>query len=299
MSSETTTLMASGTETGSTGDQSTQQQTSSTQQASTNQGQAQTSEPWYSALPDELKANQNITKFQSVAELAKGYHHASQMIGRDKIPMPMTEDEMSEVQVRLGKPQSYEEYKIGPELGHQWVLEDLQDSPEMGVPLEEFKKCFKKKSHEFGFTQNQTAKIYETLVREQSEERKRKQATISAQLNMCEQTLRAAWGEQHDVNLIVAGKTAHGLFGPRVMKIIEDAGLARDPDFIKGMHRIGNKSHEELGIDKRGSALRTPSDLDGEIASLMGHPAYLNKKHPEHAIVMNKVTALMQRRHPD
>ena len=34
-------------------------------------------EPWYSSLPDELKSDGNITKFTSVAELAKGYNNAS------------------------------------------------------------------------------------------------------------------------------------------------------------------------------------------------------------------------------
>ena len=280
--------------------QSTQQSTSSSEPAQAQETQgAQTSEPWYSSLPDDLKANPSITKFTSVHELAKGYVNAASLIGRDKIPMPKTDDEMHEVQIRLGKPQSPQEYKIGPEIGPSWVLGDLAESPEPDVPLEEWKACYKRRAHEFGLTQNQAAKVYEVLVRERAEETKKANASIEAELAKCEQELKKVWGEQHDVNLIVASKTAHGLFGENVMKKITAAGLARDPDFIKGLHRIGNRSLEELGIDKRGSSLKTPSDLDGEIAALRGHPAYLDKKHPEHTIVSNKLQALYSRRYPE
>jgi hypothetical protein len=121
---------------------------------------------------------------------------------------------------------------------------------------------------------------------------------MTAEMEGCMSSLKQEWGEQTQVNIMVAAKTLHQIFGPDTAMAVENAGLGRHPGFIKALHKIGNRSLEELGIDKRGTALKTPSDLDGEITSLMAHPAYMDKKHPEHNILVNKVQALFQRRYP-
>lgn len=272
---------------------------SSTQPSTPSSQEASSSEPWYTALPDDLKMDKNITKFQSVAELAKGYNNASAMIGRDKIPMPQTDEEMRNVQLRLGMPMKHTEYKVGPELGHEWVTEDFAVSPEPGVELDKWKDCYKQLCHEYGFTQKQAAKMYERVARETNALEKRKAAAVEAEMVQCGNTLKMAWGESHNINTLIAGKAAKMIFGEDLTKKINDMGLGRDPQFVMAMHKIGSRSLEEMGIDAKGASSRTPADLDGEIKALMGHPSYMNKKHPEHKQTVGRVTALMQRRHPE
>lgn len=257
------------------------------------------SEPWYSSLPDELKSDGNITKFTSVAELAKGYNNASALIGRDKIPMPQTDEEIRNVQLRLGMPVKYEEYKLGPELGAQWTAEDLEESPEPGVPLEKWRDCYKQLAHEYGFTQQQAAKMYERVARETNLAKKRQAATEEAEMQQCDVALKTAWGETHSLKLQIASRAVNALFGAELKEKINRAGLGRDPQFLQAMARIGSKSLEELGIDAKGSPAKAPSDLDSEIKALMGHPAYMDRKHPEHKVTVERVTALHKRRHPE
>lgn len=272
----------------STESTSTQQPTQSTQ-----------SEPWYSSLPEDLRTDANITKFSSVEELAKGYNNASALIGRDKIPMPKTEEEMRGVQLRLGMPATFEEYKLGPELGAQWTAEDLEESPEPGVDLDKWRSCYKQLAHEYGFTQTQAAKMYERVARETNLAKRREQAKVEAEMQQCDVALKGAWGEAHGLKLQIASKAVNSLFGTELKEKIDKAGLGRDPEFLQAMAKIGSRSLEELGIDVKGSPAKTPSDLDSEIKALTGHPAYMDKKHPEHKGTVARVTALMQRRYPE
>ena len=293
---ESTASVATETQT-STEPTSTPQQTQST--PAQVPAQTSSSEPWYSSLPEDLRADANITKFSSVEELAKGYNNASALIGRDKIPMPKTEEEMRNVQLRLGMPATPEEYKLGPELGAQWTAEDLEDSPEPGVPLDKWRNCYKQLVHEYGFTQTQAAKMYERVARETNLAKKREQAKIEAEMQQCDVALKSAWGEAHGLKLQIASRAVNSLFGTELKEKIDKAGLGRDPEFLQAMAKIGSRSLEELGIDAKGSPAKTPSDLDSEIKALIGHPAYMDKKHPEHKGTVAKVTALMQRRHPE
>ena len=67
---------------------------------------------WYDSLPQDMREDQNITKFESVEVLAKSWQHAQKMIGADKIPMPQTDDDWSNVYTRLGRPYEANLYNI-------------------------------------------------------------------------------------------------------------------------------------------------------------------------------------------
>lgn len=60
-----------------------------------------------------------------------------------------------------------------------------------------------------------------------------------------------------------------------------------DPDFIRIMAKIGG----EMGEDTAPAQGLNANESD-TLQSLMANPAYLNQKHPEHALVVKRVQAL-------
>ena len=60
---------------------------------STEQAQEQ---DWRLAMSEEFRTNPSIEKFTTIDGLAKSYLNAESMIGRDKIPMPQTDDEWAD-----------------------------------------------------------------------------------------------------------------------------------------------------------------------------------------------------------
>ena len=77
---------------------------------------------WYDSLPQDMREDQNITKFESVEVLAKSWQHAQKMIGADKIPMPQTDDDWSNVYTRLGRPYEANLYNIEAPEGFDDIL---------------------------------------------------------------------------------------------------------------------------------------------------------------------------------
>lgn len=254
-------------------------------------------EQWYNTLPEDLKANPNITKFQSIEELAKGHVNAMSLIGRDKIPMPKTDQEFLDTMRRLGTPESADAYKLGSETGAAFMATEAEQFVE--ATSADFKKDFKARAHEFGMTQKQAENAYSWYIGQIHGANQQNNAQIATEMQNCGAALKAAWGEAMPAHLAVAGAAMNKVFGPETARKIEESGLGRDAKFVMAMHEIGSRSLEELGIDKRGNSTRTPAELQGEINQLMAHPGYADKRHPEHKAVVARVTALFQRQYPE
>ena len=69
--------------------------------------------------------------------------------------------------------------------------------------------------------------------------------------------------------------------------------FGNDPDFIRLMARIGNELQED-----RPPAGITQAESD-TLESLMSSPAYLDARHPEHAVVVRKAQALYAKKYPN
>lgn len=85
--------------------QTNQQQTGQQQPVQTDGSDALSN--WRDTLPDELKMDASLLKFNDIPSLAKSYVNAQRLIGADKIALPgehATDDEWSEVYDRLGRP---------------------------------------------------------------------------------------------------------------------------------------------------------------------------------------------------
>lgn len=250
-------------------------------------------EAWTSSLPEDMRSNPSLTKYDSVVELAKGHVNAVQLLGKDKIPLPKSDAEFLDVYRQLGMPNLAEDYKfIDKEYG---VPETLYSKESIKADQDMYRTW----AHEVGLSQKQAETLYDKFMGKQAESLKATDGVISQEMHMCGEKLREAWGESRDTNIAIANRAMNKIFGPDVTEAITASGLGRNPAFIQGLHKLGLQSLEELGIDKRGNSTRTPEQLNDEISQLQAHPSYFDKSHPEHRQTVARVTALMQRRFPE
>ena len=272
-----------------TSTQVVENQSSVSTSTSTSTSEAQ----WYSSLPEGLRDNPNIMKYGSIEDLAQGHINATQLIGRDKIPMPKTDAEFREVYAKLGMPKDHSEYKL-PET-------DYGIDPAL-YPVEEAeadKTWWKEQAHTLGLSNAQAAKAFDAFMARQGAGSKAYSARVSSETAQAEATLKAKWGEAYDSNIKIASRAANKLFGPEVAASITASGLGRNPGFIEGLHNFGLSALEDLGIDKRGTAVRSPNQLAEEVANLQASPAYWDNAHPEHEGAVARVQALFQRMNPE
>ena len=251
---------------------------------------APSSGEWYASLPEDLRGDQNVTKYKSIEELARGHISATSMLGRDKIPMPKSDAEYRDVYSKLGMPDHAKDYKFMDK--------------DYGIPEEVYpqsvrdadKLWYQDQSHKLGFTQKQFEQAYDAYMTHQASGLQGMKMAQDVEMAKCGQMMDQVWGEAKDFNLKVANRAMTKFFGENAAQAIAASGLGRNFDFIQGMHRLGERSLEELGIDKRGNSTRTPEQLNEDIANLQAHPAYFDKTHPEYNTVQQQVMALLERK---
>lgn len=253
-------------------------------------GDQGTTDHWYSSLPEDLHEDPNVTKYKSMEELARGHVSAVSMLGRDKIPMPKSDDEFREVYKKLGMPETADDYAFAEDaeykIPEEFYGQDL---------VEADKAAFREWAHAVGLTQNQFNVLYDNFMKHQEATMQSLSVLQEAEMAKCNDRMVAEWGEAKEANLTVANRALAKLFSPEVVEAIAASGLGRNFDFIQGIYNLGSQSLDELGIDKRGNSTRTPAQLMQEISQLQAHPAYFDRTHPEHRQVNNQVLALMER----
>ena len=254
------------------------------------QPSSQPSGEWFNALPEDLRGDQNITKYKSVEDIARAHVSAVSMLGRDKIPMPKSDAEFRDVYSKLGMPDNAKDYKF---------MEKDYGIPEEIYPQsvrDADKLWYQEQSHKLGFTQKQFESAYDAYMTHQTDGLRSMKMAQDIEMAKCGQMMDEVWGEAKDFNLKVANRAMTKFFGENTAQAIAASGLGRNFEFIQGMHRLGERSLEELGIDKRGNTTRTPEQINEEVANLQAHPAYFDKQHPEHMAVQQKVIALLERK---
>lgn len=119
-------------------------------------------------------------------------------------------------------------------------------------------------------------------------------ATAGPDPTVAEAELAGIWklpGEM-DKNLANSYRAAHAFAADKEHAARLEQKFGNDPDFIRLMAKIGG----ELGEDRPPEGI---SSVEQEtLENLMRHPAYLDKTHAEHAVIVAKARALYAKKYP-
>lgn len=190
---------------------------------------------------------------------------------------------------RLGVPETPDkyEYEVAPEI--KKVVGDV-DAEQMGafkkfaheeleLPPAKFKKLM---DYYFKLNADGVSKFSEL---HDAKEKETYEQSVAA--------LKKEWGNAYDEKVERAQLFLEKYGGN---ELVTKKGLHNDVDFIKWADSVASDLSEDRikGLNKT-SAL-TPSQADAKIAELRAHPAYLDKRHPEHKRVREETRQLYAKR---
>lgn len=241
-------------------------------------------ENWLASLPEDIRDNPSLAKFSDPATLAKSYINAQQMIGRDKIPMPQSDDDWQETFNRLGRPEDA--------AGYDFTAAQLPEGVE--VP-EATQLAIRGALHQSGLNNAQAESVYNFITGQMAESAEGIQAEEKEFRDATEAKLKEQWGDTYPEKLAIAKRAVEVLGDDDILQYMEDSGLGDDPILIKFFAEIGDKLLEDTQLDGLGgSDARTPDDIKAEIGELQGKSAYMDNKDPEHKALVKKVSKLYE-----
>jgi|TARA_R110000824_G_scaffold15726_3_gene65960 hypothetical protein len=263
-------------------------------EVSTSTPTAESSEDWRSALSEDIRDNQNFDKFKDVNALAASYVNLQSHLGRDKISKPVTDEDWNDVYEFLGRPEDPDKYEIElPEGLSEEVAAQFND---------EALSSFKQEAHKLGLNSSQV----KSLVAWQASNVVTQQSNFSEIQNQSiedgERALKEEWGRAYDQNIEAAKKAFNEYGGDDLAEIMVSSGLGNNPAMLKAFANIAKTTMADKDLAGPSSGERaalTPEEAKTEAQSLMSHPAYLNKRHPEHAGIVNKVQNLYTQAYPE
>jgi hypothetical protein len=239
------------------------------------------------SLPEEIRNDPSIQKFGGTEnpgqEIAKSYINAQQLIGRDKIPMPVTEEDWTETYTRLGRPETPDDYQIKTPDGLHEKTVSAEDS-----------KWLSELGHKIGLNNEQMQGLWEGMAEQASNHLTNEDTTLAANTEAMVETLKSDWGSNYDANVKISQAALVEFGSEDFFKMLDDTGLGNDPQLAKTFFEIGKSMMEDGKLKDLDSAGPSLVDIDASISKLMAHKAYGDVSHPEHKSIVAQVTELFR-----
>jgi hypothetical protein len=249
---------------------------------------------WRSALPEDIRDNPSFAKFNDVTSLASSYVNLQSHLGRDKIAKPVTDSDWDDVYEFLGRPESADKYEIE-------LPEGLPD--EIASQFNDEKlSLFKQEAHKLGLNAEQVKRLVAWQAGNMSKQHEAYKGIIDQSMEQGESALRQEWGRAYDQNLGFARKAFVEYGGDALAAKMESSGLGNDPDVLKAFANIAKTTMADKDLAGPSSGTRmalTPEEARSEASTIMSHPAYTDKRHPEHNSMVKKVQGLFAQAHPE
>lgn len=260
---------------------------------------AETTTSWRDSLPEDIKANPTLSKFETVEGMAKSYVNLERMLGGEKVPIPKDGDQ--EAWDRF--------YKAGgrPDAPEQYGFKAPEKLPEGVQYSAELDKQLAGIFHKQGLNSKQAAGVREELMGivskgalESLEKVKADQQANEAAIQKAEETLKSEWGSAYEARMRVAGAAIREHLRPEFIALLEESGIANNPIVVRNMYDMGVKMSGEQELLGKADMLQSPSDIDAAIAEyrMKNYAALHDSGHPENAFHTKKLAELYARLYP-
>jgi len=232
------------------------------------------SSTWIDSLPDDLKADPNVSKYKTPEEFVKGHINVVKMVGAKGIIVPKPDapqEDQDKFYNALGRPEKSDNYKLTP-----IENKNISITPES-------EKMYKDIAHKAGLTNKQADMV-------QQEYAKMMGITIEQNIKEHDQVkkesetkLRQEWGAEYQKNITLAKRFVEKVGGKEVVDAFGDLGS--NVSVLKFLANAGKMMSEDsisrLGVS---SLETTAADAQRKIDSVRGnksHP-YYNENDPQH-----------------
>ena len=243
-------------------------------------------------LAPEYKDHTALQDINDLNSMAKSYISAQEMVGQQRLPMPVEEAdsaEWSKFYDSIGRPH-------GPE-GEGYKFDETS-IPEGFQKNEDMEKFFRKSMHDAGLSQKQADKMYKAYNEFQGQYSQKESTNLEEQEKQWDTELRQDFGLAY-TDQVEAAKAAVDTFGSDSLKeYLDTSRLGNHPEMIKYAAKIGAQLLEKGTQGKagrKGTSILTPEQAKTEIAQLHGNAQFMEQYHgtgPGHEEAVKRMTTL-------
>jgi hypothetical protein len=241
---------------------------------------------WEAFTSEALKTEPTIQKFKDPEALAGSYLAAQKRLGMDparlvELPAdPADAAAMRAVYERLGAPKTAEEYGL--------KLPDTADAPSKALVGE-----FVKVAHEAMVPKGQAETLFKWFTSTAEKAAADQVAQFEAARVAGEAALKAEWGAAYDTRTKEIGRLLNEVGDEALQKDLATK-LGNYPSLAKAFGKILDKMAEP---GTQGSASGeaadpdrplTPSAAKAKARELEAHPAFLDRKNPQHKAIVDQ-----------
>jgi hypothetical protein len=251
---------------------------------------------WRASLPVEFRDDPAISKFTEPASLAKSYINLSQMLGSEKIPLPKDDNDQEgwdRFHKAAGRPDDPKTYAF-----------DRPQQLPAGVTYDDnMEVWWRQSAHKAGLSNRQARALYNDYIKMYEEgtivsDRGAKEQTVAARTE-----LQRDWGTSFNLNHQIANSMFKE-FDPEVQAMMVSSGLARNPKFVKNLHKIAARSRGETSLkdgEQRPFGGKTAEQLKAEASShrTRFEKELMDKSHPDHGLRVNEQANFYKQMFPD
>lgn len=247
--------------------------------------EAETPQTWRDSLPEDIREDATLAKYENVDSLAAAHINLQRHLGADKIAKPVTDSDWNDVYNFLGRPEDANGYEIA-------LPEDVQ-----GLISEESLNGLQSKAHELGLNQSQFTGLMDWWSNDQGRQMAAHKEGLETAITDAESAMKEEWGRAYEQNLAASQKAVQEYGGDELVQYLNESGLGNNPALIKAFANIAkaNMPDKDLaGPQNNAEAALTPQEARDQASTLMAHPAYMDKTHPEHGGLVKKVQSLFE-----
>ena len=232
-------------------------------------------------------------KSARVEDLGRAYTNLEKLLGREKVPVPVDENDEEGWQRwynAAGRPEAPDKYEF--------------QRPELPPDLpydEDTEKAFRAWSHSNGLSKKQAKNLYEGFVKTQIERHAgwaKEQQQRKAEL---EAGLQREYGGKLEAVKAQAGSVVREFADPEFREFLDQSQLGNDPRMIRFMAKVGAKMQGETRLKGAPPAAPDIKDYKTAIADFREKhkDALFDRDHPNHALRVQEYTRLFQGAHAE
>jgi hypothetical protein len=223
---------------------------------------------WRAQFAPEYQDNPYLKTFNDPNALAKSYIEQHKLIGSRF--ENMTPEQLEHFHTAMNVPKEAGQYNFT--LPEELSRDNLQED------------WFKETAFKAKVTPKQAQELFSAYAEQVNSQTKAQREQAEATLREANQALDKEFGEAKPVKLKAAVQLLRNEMGDEFLKRFSQSDMANDPDTIKFLVKMAERSAEDRGVDLVGSQSWGPSkdQAVSEIARLQSDPEFTKKLSPSH-----------------
>lgn len=255
---------------------------------------------WMGDLDENLRADQTLARYKAKDSksalnlLASSLVTTKRMVSEGSLPLPKTDEDRARIFDALGRPKTAAEYGYKPDAKKLEAAGIGVDDKALGA--------FNDLAHKLGLTDAQHKAVMEHYWGSTASFAEGMLQQRDADFAAAETALKQKWpGPQFEQNRKIAQQAMAKFGGQPFLDFLDKTGLGNLPELLEFAHAAGaaTMSDEELKGATEATGGMTKEQIGKRLAEINGDPALHDKRHPQHAVLMQERRQLLAWMHPD